>query len=270
MGWRASHRAVHARIHVCSGCATTHPPLQGLRWMPLSPSCHLPAFRCTHFQATASTPRPARWCTLPTACRSSASPTCPHAWLHRWAVDWMAGCKCSLSGQLSEDALRSAVLVLLLVFRPLTALQRCAHPPQSSTLYSNNVSKFLTSLGPFTTGKKDLFMVDHERCVSLRAGCRPFIPRSACRAQLVAGCSLGRITASFSLPTLSRLPPSFVCALPRAPRDPVVRGALVLEKGSLMWPPPPPPAVPTTPTHAPSAGEGHMAGMRCWSCCDLG
>lgn len=35
-------------------------------------------------------------------------------------------------------------------------------PTQSSTLYSNNISKFLLSMGPFTTGKKDEFCIDHK------------------------------------------------------------------------------------------------------------
>lgn len=34
---------------------------------------------------------------------------------------------------------------------------------QSSTLYANNVTKFLTSLGPFTTQKKGELLIDHER-----------------------------------------------------------------------------------------------------------
>lgn len=34
-------------------------------------------------------------------------------------------------------------------------------PTQSSTLYSNNVSKFLLSMGPFSTGKKGEFLLDH-------------------------------------------------------------------------------------------------------------
>ena len=57
-------------------------------------------------------------------------------------------------------------------------------PAQSSTLYSNNISKFLLSMGPFT-GHKNTFLLDHN--------------------------------------------------------DPAVRGALVLDKGKMMWPPPPPP-----------------------------
>ncbi|KIY92673.1 hypothetical protein MNEG_15290 [Monoraphidium neglectum] len=35
-------------------------------------------------------------------------------------------------------------------------------PTQASTLYSNNISKFLLSMGPFTTGKKDEFVVDYD------------------------------------------------------------------------------------------------------------
>ena len=35
-------------------------------------------------------------------------------------------------------------------------------PTQSSTLYSNNITKFLLSMGPFTTGKKGEFLIDHE------------------------------------------------------------------------------------------------------------
>ena len=56
-------------------------------------------------------------------------------------------------------------------------------PTQSSTLYSNNISKFLLSMGPFT-GHKEHFFIDHK--------------------------------------------------------DDAVRGALVLENGETMWPPPPP------------------------------
>lgn len=33
---------------------------------------------------------------------------------------------------------------------------------QSSTLYSNNISKFLLSMGPFSTGKKGEFLIDHK------------------------------------------------------------------------------------------------------------
>ena len=57
-------------------------------------------------------------------------------------------------------------------------------PAQSSTLYSNNISKFLLSMGPFT-GHKGTFLLDHN--------------------------------------------------------DPAVRGALVLDRGQMMWPPPPAP-----------------------------
>ena len=35
-------------------------------------------------------------------------------------------------------------------------------PTQSSTLYSNNISKFLLSAGPFTTKVKDAFQIDHK------------------------------------------------------------------------------------------------------------
>lgn len=35
-------------------------------------------------------------------------------------------------------------------------------PTQSSTLFSNNISKFLLSMGPFTTGKKDEFVIDYD------------------------------------------------------------------------------------------------------------
>lgn len=35
-------------------------------------------------------------------------------------------------------------------------------PTQSSTLYSNNVSKFLLSMGPFTTKVKDQFLIDYK------------------------------------------------------------------------------------------------------------
>ena len=56
-------------------------------------------------------------------------------------------------------------------------------PTQSSTLYSNNISKFLLSMGPFT-GHKEHFFIDHK--------------------------------------------------------DDAVRGALVLENGETMWPPPRP------------------------------
>eukprot|EP00884_Botryococcus_braunii_P006438 jgi/Botrbrau1/15796/Bobra.4_1s0147.1 len=59
-------------------------------------------------------------------------------------------------------------------------------PTQSSTLYNNNITKFLLSMGPFTTGVKDHFLID--------------------------------------------------------PKDDAVRGALVLQDGTLVWPPPPPPA----------------------------
>ena len=34
-------------------------------------------------------------------------------------------------------------------------------PTQSSTLYSNNLSKFLLSMGPFT-GHKEQFFIDHK------------------------------------------------------------------------------------------------------------
>ena len=34
-------------------------------------------------------------------------------------------------------------------------------PTQSSTLYSNNISKFLLSMGPFTTKVNDEFLIDH-------------------------------------------------------------------------------------------------------------
>eukprot|EP00798_Chlamydomonas_sp_ICE-L_P027667 gene27668-7308_t len=54
---------------------------------------------------------------------------------------------------------------------------------QASLLYSNNVTKYLLSMGPFSTGKKGEFLVDHS--------------------------------------------------------DIAVRGALVLEDGNMMWPPPP-------------------------------
>lgn len=33
-------------------------------------------------------------------------------------------------------------------------------PTQSSTLYNNNLTKFLLSMGPFTTGVKDQFLID--------------------------------------------------------------------------------------------------------------
>lgn len=35
-------------------------------------------------------------------------------------------------------------------------------PTQSSTLYNNNITKFLLSMGPFSTGKKDEFTIDHK------------------------------------------------------------------------------------------------------------
>ena len=35
-------------------------------------------------------------------------------------------------------------------------------PTQSSTLYSNNISKFLLSAGPFTTKVTDAFQIDHK------------------------------------------------------------------------------------------------------------
>jgi NAD(P) transhydrogenase len=34
-------------------------------------------------------------------------------------------------------------------------------PGQSSSLYSNNISKLLLSAGPFTGGPKDAFRIDH-------------------------------------------------------------------------------------------------------------
>lgn len=44
-------------------------------------------------------------------------------------------------------------------------------PTQSSTLYSNNISKFLLSMGPFSTGKKDEFVIDYDdEAVSAGAG----------------------------------------------------------------------------------------------------
>eukprot|EP00197_Chlamydomonas_leiostraca_P003034 CAMPEP_0202868590 /NCGR_PEP_ID=MMETSP1391-20130828/10961_1 /ASSEMBLY_ACC=CAM_ASM_000867 /TAXON_ID=1034604 /ORGANISM="Chlamydomonas leiostraca, Strain SAG 11-49" /LENGTH=464 /DNA_ID=CAMNT_0049548775 /DNA_START=96 /DNA_END=1487 /DNA_ORIENTATION=- len=58
-------------------------------------------------------------------------------------------------------------------------------PTQSSTLYNNNIVKFLLSMGPFTTQKKGEFLIDYK--------------------------------------------------------DEAVRGALVLDNGTLSWPPPPPP-----------------------------
>lgn len=78
---------------------------------------------------------------------------------------------------------------------------------QSSTLYANNISKFLTSLGPFSTGKKGSLFLDH-------------------------------------------------------PNDPVIRGALVLEGGALMWPPPPPPPVPIA--AKPVEVEAKAAGPADW------
>lgn len=46
-------------------------------------------------------------------------------------------------------------------------------PTQSSTLYSNNISKFLLSMGPFSTGKKDEFVIDYDdEAVSESGGCR--------------------------------------------------------------------------------------------------
>ncbi|KAK9824598.1 hypothetical protein WJX72_011597 [[Myrmecia] bisecta] len=35
-------------------------------------------------------------------------------------------------------------------------------PTQASTLYSNNITKYLLSMGPFTTKKKDEFWIDHK------------------------------------------------------------------------------------------------------------
>lgn len=35
-------------------------------------------------------------------------------------------------------------------------------PTQSSTLYNNNIVKFLLSMGPFTTQKKGQFAIDHK------------------------------------------------------------------------------------------------------------
>ena len=57
-------------------------------------------------------------------------------------------------------------------------------PTQSSTMYNNNLTKFLLSMGPFSTGKKGEFAIDYS--------------------------------------------------------DEAVRGALVLDKGTLTWPAPPP------------------------------
>lgn len=46
-------------------------------------------------------------------------------------------------------------------------------PAQASTLYSNNISKFLLSMGPFT-GHKEHFLVDHSddavRCARVKGG----------------------------------------------------------------------------------------------------
>ncbi|KAL6744711.1 hypothetical protein V8C86DRAFT_3036518, partial [Haematococcus lacustris] len=58
-------------------------------------------------------------------------------------------------------------------------------PTQSSTLYSNNISKYLLSMGPFTRKVKAEFAIDYK--------------------------------------------------------DEAVRGALVMDRGVLTWPPPPPP-----------------------------
>eukprot|EP00899_Mesostigma_viride_P007597 jgi/Mesvir1/16839/Mv15732-RA.1 len=68
-------------------------------------------------------------------------------------------------------------------------------PAQSSNMYNNNISKFLLSMGPFSTGNKGELFID--------------------------------------------------------PKDDAVRGALVMEKGTLKWPPPPPPA-PPKPKEAPA------------------
>ena len=35
-------------------------------------------------------------------------------------------------------------------------------PTQSSTLYSNNITKLLLATGPFTTKVKDQFFIDHD------------------------------------------------------------------------------------------------------------
>ena len=35
-------------------------------------------------------------------------------------------------------------------------------PTQASALYSNNVTRFLLSMGPFTTGRKGEFVIDRE------------------------------------------------------------------------------------------------------------
>jgi NAD(P) transhydrogenase len=43
-------------------------------------------------------------------------------------------------------------------------------PTQSSTLYSNNISKFLLSMGPFSTGKKDEFVIDYDDEAVSRVG----------------------------------------------------------------------------------------------------
>ena len=35
-------------------------------------------------------------------------------------------------------------------------------PTQSSQLYNNNIVRFLLSMGPFTTGSKSEFLIDHK------------------------------------------------------------------------------------------------------------
>lgn len=50
-------------------------------------------------------------------------------------------------------------------------------PTQSSTLYSNNVTRLLLSAGPFTTKVKDQFLIDHEDAavrsrIPMRSGAR--------------------------------------------------------------------------------------------------
>jgi hypothetical protein len=61
-------------------------------------------------------------------------------------------------------------------------------PTQSSTLYSNNISKFLLSMGPFSTGKKDEFVIDYDdEAVSSHKLDKPY------SGVLAAGCRTGGV-----------------------------------------------------------------------------
>lgn len=59
-------------------------------------------------------------------------------------------------------------------------------PTQSSTLYSNNITKLLLATGPFTTKVKDQFFIDHDD-----AAVRTPRPQSdASSARHTVGCTL--------------------------------------------------------------------------------